>query len=264
MEIPRLLDGRLRFRHLVLIDALSRHGSVVGAAAELHVTQPAATRSPHELEDILGVPLFERGPRGVTPTVFGEAFTRHARAVLAQLTQAGRRAVKPADADRGTVVGGTHPLTGREGVEPGELVDHLWMLPGAQTALRRESEELFGRHGFALPLNRVETTSFLTIRQLLLETYVVGGGAQLDRPGPTTAWCGCRSRSPRPTGPGVGHVCDPAVRVGGSQRGDVGRKAAAHERRRNPRLLRLAMPMTQRAIDAFLAVTGIAVRPTST
>ncbi|MEU3624606.1 hypothetical protein BS329_36965 [Amycolatopsis coloradensis] len=43
--MPRLLDGRLKFRHLVLLDALARQGTVVGAVAELHVTQPVATRS---------------------------------------------------------------------------------------------------------------------------------------------------------------------------------------------------------------------------
>ncbi|GAA2066078.1 pca operon transcription factor PcaQ [Streptomyces albiaxialis] len=252
MEIPRLLDGRLKFRHLVLVDALARQGTVVGAAAELHVTQPAATRSLHELEDILGVALFERGPRGITATVFGEAFTRHARAVLAQLTQAGRHVVELADADRGTVVVGTHlagsnvllpraiaalkkerpyltvvvreaspdallleleagridfvvgrltsppgervvrrklydesvelvvrashALAAREAREDevlGELLDYPWILPGPETALRREVEEFFARNGFALPENRVETTSFLTVRQLLLETDVI-------------------------------------------------------------------------------------------
>ncbi|MFG2502888.1 LysR substrate-binding domain-containing protein [Streptomyces sp. NPDC048441] len=249
MEIPRLLDGRLKFRHLILVDALSRQGSVVGAAAELHVTQPAATRSLHELEDILGVTLFERGPRGITATVFGEAFTQHARAVLAQLTQAGRHVVELADADRGTVIVGTHlagsnvllpraiagikkerpyltvtvreaspeallleleagridfivgrltvpsgegmvrrklydesvdlvvraahELTGKPDVELAELMDYPWILPGAETALRREVEEFFTRHGCALPMNRVETTSFLTVRQLLLETDVI-------------------------------------------------------------------------------------------
>ncbi|MBQ0863552.1 LysR substrate-binding domain-containing protein [Streptomyces sp. RK75] len=249
MEIPRLLDGRLKFRHLVLVDALSRQGTVVGAAAELHVTQPAATRSLHEVEDILGVPLFERGPRGITATVFGEAFTQHARAVLAQLTQAGRHVMELAEADRGTVVVGTHlagsnvllpraiaalkqrhpyltvivreaspeallleleagradlivgrltapsgegmvrrtlydesvglvvrvshALADRPGIELAELMEYPWILPGPQTALRREVEELFTRHGFGLPENRVETTSFLTVRQLLLETEVV-------------------------------------------------------------------------------------------
>lgn len=249
MKIPRLLDGRLKLRHLSLVDALSRRGSVVGAAAELHLTQPAATRSLQELEDILGVPLYERRPRGVTPTVFGEAFTGHARAVLAQLAQAGRHVTELADADRGTVIVGTHlagsnvllpraiaelkkarpyltvvvreaspeallleleagridfvvgrltapsdertvrrklydesvelvvgaahPLAGRAGLRLTDLADLPWILPGAETALRREIEEFFARHGMPLPMNRVETTSFLTVRQLLLETDVV-------------------------------------------------------------------------------------------
>ena len=34
----RLLDGRLKMRHLVLVDALTRQGSVIGAAAALHMT----------------------------------------------------------------------------------------------------------------------------------------------------------------------------------------------------------------------------------
>ncbi|WP_182358645.1 LysR substrate-binding domain-containing protein [Tomitella gaofuii] len=108
MDLPKLLDGRLKIRHLVLIDALTRQGSVIGAASELHITQPVATRSLRDIETILGVELYERGPRGVTPTIFGSAFTDHARAVLAQLRQAGRHVVELADADRGTVVVGTH------------------------------------------------------------------------------------------------------------------------------------------------------------
>jgi DNA-binding transcriptional LysR family regulator len=53
------------------VDALSRQGTVVGAAAELHVRQPAATRGLRWLETLPGVPLFDRGPRGITPTAFG-------------------------------------------------------------------------------------------------------------------------------------------------------------------------------------------------
>ena len=30
MDMPKLLDGRLKLRHLLLVDALSRQGSVVG------------------------------------------------------------------------------------------------------------------------------------------------------------------------------------------------------------------------------------------
>jgi DNA-binding transcriptional LysR family regulator len=105
----RLLDGRLKIRHLVLVDALTRQGSVIGAAAVLHISQPVATRTLQELEAILGVPLYQRGQYGVTPTTIGQAFTRHARAVLAQLSQAGRQVTELANPDRGTVVVGTYP-----------------------------------------------------------------------------------------------------------------------------------------------------------
>ncbi|MGW3950204.1 LysR substrate-binding domain-containing protein [Streptomyces sp. NPDC004752] len=249
MQVPRLLDGRLKFRHLVLLDALARQRSVVGAAAELHITQPVVTRGLHELEEILGVQLFERGPRGITPTVFGEAFTEHARAMLAQASEAGRHIVELADAARGTVVVGTHlagsnvllphaiamlkqqrphltvvvreaspkallvemeagrvdlivgrltapsddrwerqklydesielavrathPLAGRTDVEVPVLAEYPWILPGRETSLRGELEGFFARHGISLPANRVETTSFLTVRQLLLDADVI-------------------------------------------------------------------------------------------
>lgn len=249
MDMPKLLDGRLKLRHLLLVDALTSQGSVVAAAAALHVTQPVATRSLHDLESILGVSLYDRGPRGITPTIFGEAFTSHARAVIAQLTQAGRHVVELADADRGTVVVGTHlagsnvllpgaiarlkkerplltvvvregtpemlltelqsgridlivgrltsptdemavrrtlyaesvelvtrrghPLAGRNSIQLSDLTQYPWILPGVETALRRELEEFFARNSLALPENRVEATSFLTVRQLLIETDMV-------------------------------------------------------------------------------------------
>lgn len=250
MDLPRLLDGRLKLRHLVLVDALTDHGSLVGAAAHLRVTQPALTRSLRDLEQILGVPLYDRGPRGVTPTIFGAAFTEHARAVLAQLTQAGRHVAELADAQRGTVTVGTH-LAGsnlllpraiarlkaerphvtvviREGTpdalladleagrvdltigrlttlaqrtttiqrtlydEPvvlvarvghpaasfekptlAQLVDFPWILPGEETALRHELEEAFLQHELPLPIDRVECTSILTLRNLLVETNMI-------------------------------------------------------------------------------------------
>jgi len=247
MRPEALLDGRLKLRHLVLVTAIAEHGSLVHTAEHLHVTQPVLTRGLRELEGILGVTLFDRGPRGVTPTVFGEAFCDHARTVLAELRNAERHVTELADARTGTVTVGTH-LTGtnlllpkalatlkaerpavtaivreatpdlllaellsgqidltlgrippghdgprvqrrvlyreritlvtraghpaQELAEPnlGDLLGYPWILPVAQTALRGEVERVFWRQGLDVPTDRIECTSFLTIRTLLLET----------------------------------------------------------------------------------------------
>ncbi|HEY8480722.1 MAG TPA: LysR substrate-binding domain-containing protein [Spirillospora sp.] len=102
-----LLNGRLKLRHLVLVVAIADHGSILRAAEHLRLAQPAVTRSLREVEDVLGVELFTRGPRGVTPTMFGDAFVEHARAVLAELRRAGERITGLADAEVGTVTIGT-------------------------------------------------------------------------------------------------------------------------------------------------------------
>ncbi|MET3227892.1 UNVERIFIED_ORG: DNA-binding transcriptional LysR family regulator [Burkholderia sp. 1263] len=76
---------RLRLRHLQLILAVWEHGSLRRASDEIGMTQPAATKALHELEDLLGVTLFERHARGIDPTIFGEAVIRYARVVFADL-----------------------------------------------------------------------------------------------------------------------------------------------------------------------------------
>jgi DNA-binding transcriptional LysR family regulator len=108
MNLNRLLDGRLKIRHLVLVSAIAEQGSVVGAAERLRVTQPVVTRGLRELEAVLGVELFERGPRGVTLTVYGRAFVADAKAILAQIQQAGRHVVELNSGATGTVVVGNH------------------------------------------------------------------------------------------------------------------------------------------------------------
>ena len=102
-----LLNGRLKLRHLVLVVAIAEHGSVLRAAEHLHLAQPAVTRTLRELEQILGVELFVRGPRGVHTTLFGDAFLDHARTVLTELRRAEERIHGLAHGDAGTVTLGT-------------------------------------------------------------------------------------------------------------------------------------------------------------
>ena len=83
--INLLLQHRLKIRHLVLLTAIAKHGSLLKAAASLHVTQSAATKALRELEEVLKISLFDRSPRGVTPTAYGLSLIDHAKAILSQV-----------------------------------------------------------------------------------------------------------------------------------------------------------------------------------
>lgn len=79
------LARRLRFQQLAVFEAVADAGSILAASRQLAITQPAVSKSIHELERHLGQALFERGRRGVVLTDFGRVFERHARALLAEL-----------------------------------------------------------------------------------------------------------------------------------------------------------------------------------
>jgi len=80
--------GRIRLRHLQCFLAVAQHGNLKRAAQALSITQPAVTKTLHELEDLLGAPLFVRGRKGAVLTAPAEAFMRHAHASVNALTQA--------------------------------------------------------------------------------------------------------------------------------------------------------------------------------
>ncbi|WP_127792263.1 LysR substrate-binding domain-containing protein [Agromyces sp. LHK192] len=250
MSSERLLDGRLKVRHLVLVTAIADEGTLVRAAESLHITQPVVTRALREVEDLLGVPLFERRPRGVVPTRYGQSFIDRARSVLAELRAADEEMRLMQTGQLGTVTVGTHlagsnlllpraiaalkaehprltvvvrestpdmlqqlllagdldltvgrlsptvpvrleqerlhhepiRLVAREGhpVHDGhrapalaDLIAYPWIFPVAQTALRAELEAVFFHEGLPLPADRVECTSMLTLRNLLVSTDVI-------------------------------------------------------------------------------------------
>jgi DNA-binding transcriptional LysR family regulator len=82
------IRARLKTRQLLLLVAMEEEGNIHGAAQVLNMTQPAASKLLKDLEDMLEVRLFERLPRGVRPTWYGETMIRHARMALASLSQA--------------------------------------------------------------------------------------------------------------------------------------------------------------------------------
>jgi DNA-binding transcriptional LysR family regulator len=69
--------SRLLRHFLAVVD----HRGISAAAEELHISQPALTKSVRQLEQALGVKLFERLPTGVVPTRFGEILARRVRLI---------------------------------------------------------------------------------------------------------------------------------------------------------------------------------------
>ncbi len=68
-----------RLEHLI---AVAEEGSLAGAARRVHLSQPALTRSIQALEAEAGMPLFDRGPRGVALTAAGRMVAERARRIL--------------------------------------------------------------------------------------------------------------------------------------------------------------------------------------
>ncbi len=78
----------LTLRQLQIFVVAARHQSYARAAEELHLTPPAVSMQLKQLEDNIGLPLFERMGRGVALTGAGELLVHHALRVLGEIKDA--------------------------------------------------------------------------------------------------------------------------------------------------------------------------------
>src|SRR5262245_28056978 len=81
---------RVKLRELRILMTVAETGSMGKAAAQLALSQPAVSKAIAEIERTLGVPLLDRAPRGVEPTIYGGAVLKWATAVFDDLRQAAR------------------------------------------------------------------------------------------------------------------------------------------------------------------------------
>lgn len=92
----------VKIPHLRYVVAAADHSSFRRAANALNITQPTLSKRIREVEDRLGVTLFERSTGGAELTPIGEEFVVSARRVLAELEvmQIRAKAGKRGDAGR--------------------------------------------------------------------------------------------------------------------------------------------------------------------
>jgi DNA-binding transcriptional LysR family regulator len=83
----------MNLRHLSVFHGVAKAGSVNAAARLLHTSQPAISRELRTLENRLGVPLFDRLPRGMRLTEAGQVLLGYAEHIFG-LEAAAERAIR--------------------------------------------------------------------------------------------------------------------------------------------------------------------------
>src|SRR5216117_2311559 len=103
LTMPRRYAGRrMELRHLRYFVAVAEEQNVTRAAARLHVSQPPLSRQIRDLEDELGVALFDHGAKAVRLTEAGRVFLTEARAALQRVDDAVHMAKAVASAAKST------------------------------------------------------------------------------------------------------------------------------------------------------------------
>lgn len=74
-------------RHVAIMLTIEEHGSINAAANILGLTQSALTKALKRAEDEMGVRLFDRHTKGVTPTPSGKLALEHAKIIRSQSDQ---------------------------------------------------------------------------------------------------------------------------------------------------------------------------------
>lgn len=93
----------MELRHLRYFVAVAEEQSVTRAAARLHLSQPPLSRQIRDLEDELGVPLLEHGPKSIRLTQAGRVFLLEARAALKRVDEAVQTVQSVASGQRGEI-----------------------------------------------------------------------------------------------------------------------------------------------------------------
>src|SRR5947208_2289421 len=106
---PPAVRSPMELRHLKYFVAVAEEQNVTRAAARLHVSQPPLGRQIRDLEDELGVALFDHGAKSVRLTEAGRVFLTEARAVVQRADEAVQTVKAVASGQRGEIHVGYAP-----------------------------------------------------------------------------------------------------------------------------------------------------------
>jgi DNA-binding transcriptional LysR family regulator len=124
-----------RFDQLRILTAIVEGGSLSEAARKLNITPSAVSKQLSQLEDRLGVRLFNRTTRTLSLTDEGGVFYERARAILSDLAEAEESLASQSNAPRGRLVVDAPVAFGRYCVAP-VLGEYLRANPEVHLDLR--------------------------------------------------------------------------------------------------------------------------------
>src|SRR5262249_33971947 len=87
MQMSDRIGRRMKLHDIHVLMAVAQAGSMRKAAALLHTTQSAISRSIADLEHTTGVRLLDRTSQGIEPTPYGHALLKRGVAVFDELKQ---------------------------------------------------------------------------------------------------------------------------------------------------------------------------------
>jgi DNA-binding transcriptional LysR family regulator len=123
MQWEDRIGRRIKFRNLHIALAVAQSGSMLKAAKALAISQPVVSKVIAELEQELGVRLFDRNRRGVEPTASGRALLNRGRAAFDELKQGVKEVEFLSDPTAGELrIGSSQPLAAGIGVA---IIDRL-------------------------------------------------------------------------------------------------------------------------------------------
>ena len=132
-DVHSLFASILNGRRLAVVASLVEKRSMLTVAREFGITQPAISSALKDLEAGLGVALFDRTARGLSPTPAGEIAAFHFKRVLAELRHIGPDIAASEGTLQGSVVVGALPL-GRTQILPLAIASLLARHPGLHVA----------------------------------------------------------------------------------------------------------------------------------
>lgn len=148
-----IVGQRIKLQHLKIVMAVAKWGSMAKAAKHLAISQPVISKAIANIEEMLGVRLFDRSPQGVEPTPYGAALLKRSVAIFDDL-QTSVDEIKfmadPASAE--LRIGSTEPLLAGPGAA---VMERLWQrYPRVNfRVLEADSATLLSRE---LPERRIE------------------------------------------------------------------------------------------------------------